>query len=88
MVEKLFKVMMEEKHDFYHYIDMMEDCSDPSARTIFYSIAEQEASHYKKIYDMIFKDDAIKVWTPMEKAVHSHFKKVYDEMVEILHSSK
>ena len=88
MIDKLFKVMMSEKHDFYHYIDMMEDCGDPAAQAIFYSVAEQEAMHYKKFYDMIFKEAEKGTWTPMEHAVHKHFKKVYDEMVEILHAHK
>ena len=49
MMEKLFKQMMEEKHDFYHYMGLYEMCSDPSVKAKLLAIASQEVQHYKEI---------------------------------------
>ena len=53
MMEKLFKQMMEEKHDFYHYMGLYEMCSDPAIKAKLHAIASQEVQHYKEIYDII-----------------------------------
>ena len=48
MMEKLFKQMMEEKHDFYHYMGLYQMCSDPAIKTKLHAIASQEVQHYKE----------------------------------------
>jgi rubrerythrin len=60
MMEKLFKQMMEEKHDFYHYMGLYSECSDPGVRAKLHLIATQEAQHYKDLYDIVFKEDLSK----------------------------
>ena len=52
-MEKLFKQMMEEKHDFYHYMGLYEMCSDPAIKAKLHAIASQEVQHYKEIYDIV-----------------------------------
>ena len=74
MIEKLFKQMMEEKHDFYHYMGLYETCSDPTIRSKLHAIATQEVQHYKELYDIVFKEETGKVWTPMEMVVHHQAK--------------
>ena len=66
-MEKLFKQMMEEKEDFYHYMKLYEHCSDAAIKTKLHSIAGQEAQHFKELRDVIFKEDADHPWTSMEK---------------------
>ena len=45
-------------------------CSDPAIKTKLHAIASQEVQHYKELYDIVFKDDPAKVWTPMEHIIH------------------
>lgn len=47
---------MEEKHDFYHYLDLHEECTDPTTKATLYTLAEQEMHHYKLIHDIVFKE--------------------------------
>lgn len=82
MLERLFKQMMEEKHDFYHYMGLYETCSDPTIRSKLHAIANQEIQHYKELYDIVFKEEAGKVWTPMEMVVHHQAKEWYEDMLE------
>ena len=84
MMEKLFKQMMEEKHDFYQYMGLYEMCSDPAIKTKLQAIASQEAQHYKELYDIIFKEDPTRAWTPMEKVVRHEAKEWYEDMLEEL----
>jgi rubrerythrin len=84
MMDKLFKQMMEEKHDFYHYMELYEACSDPSIKAKLHAIASQEAQHYKELYDIVFKEDPTKPWTMLEKVVHHEAKEWYEEMLEEL----
>ena len=56
MMEHLFKSLMEEKHDFYHYLDLHEECTDPTTKATLYTLAEQEMHHYKLIHDIVFKE--------------------------------
>ena len=83
-MEKLFKQMMEEKHDFYHYMGLYEMCSDASIKTKLHAIASQEAQHYKELYDIIFKEDPTRAWTPIEKIVCHEAKEWYEDMLEEL----
>lgn len=84
MMEKLFKQMMEEKHDFYHYEELYEMCGDASVKTKLQAIATQELQHYKELYDIVFKEDPTKSWTPMERVIHHQAKEWYEEMLEEL----
>ena len=84
MMEKLFKQMMEEKHDFYHYMGLYEMCSDPSIKAKLLAIASQEVQHYKEIYAIVFKDDPDHTCTPMEKIIHHQAKEWYEDMLEEL----
>ena len=84
MMEKLFKQMMEEKHDFYHYMGLYEMCSDPSIKAKLLAIASQEVQHYKEICDIVFKEDPAHTWTPMEKIIHHQAKEWYEDMLEEL----
>lgn len=84
MMEKLFKQMMKEKHDFYHYEELYEMCSDASIKTKLQAIATQELQHYKELYDIVFKEDPTKSCTPMERVVHHQAKEWYEEMLEEL----
>ena len=61
-MEKLFKQMMEEKHDFYKYMDLEEECNDAAIKTKLHTIAGQEAQHFKELYDIIFKEDPAHTW--------------------------
>ena len=74
MMEKLFKQMMEEKHDFYHYMGLYEMCSDSAIKAKLQTIASQEVQHYKDLYDIVFKEDPTKGWTMLEKVVHHQAK--------------
>ena len=57
MVEKLFKHMLEEKHDFYEYLMMYEHAGyDATTKATLKTLAEQESHHFKMLYDIIFKD--------------------------------
>lgn len=49
--------MMEEKHDFYKYMDLEEECHDAAIKTKLHTIAGQEAQHFKELYDIVFKED-------------------------------
>ena len=82
-MEKLFKQMMEEKHDFYHYMGLYEMCSDATIKTKLHAIATQEVQHYKELYDIVFKDPT-RAWTPMEKIIHHQAKEWYEDMLEEL----
>lgn len=84
MMDKLFKQMMEEKHDFYHYMDLYDECSEPAIKAKLQSIASQEAQHYKELYDIVFKEDPTKPWSILEKVVHHEAKEWYEEMLEEL----
>ena len=84
MMEKLFKQMMEEKHDFYHYMGLYEMCSDAAIKAKLQAIASQEVQHYKELYDIVFKEDPTKPWTMLEKVVHHEAKEWYEEMLEEL----
>ena len=89
MIEKLFKQMMEEKHDFYHYMDLFDDCTDAAVKAKLHAIASQEVQHYKELYDIVFKEDPGQTWTHMEKVIHHQAKEWYEEMLEELkHVSK
>lgn len=87
-MEHLFKQLMEEKHDFYHYLDLYEDCTDATVKATLYTIAEQESHHYKMIHDLIFKETPGKVWTPMESVIKHQAGLWYQEMVEELKEHK
>lgn len=87
-MDELFKTMLEEKHDFYHYLDLYDKGADASAKATFRTIAEQEANHYKMLHDIIFKPDALIVWTPMEKVVKDETCAWYSEMIEELKKRK
>ena len=84
MMDKIFKQMMEEKHDFYHYMELFEECSDVAVKAKLQSIAAQEVQHYKELYDIVFKEDPTKSWTTLEKVVHHEAKEWYEEMLEEL----
>ena len=84
MMEKLFKQMMEEKHDFYHYMGLYEKCSEPAVKAKLHAIASQEVQHYKELYDIVFKEDPTKPWTVMEMAMWHQAKEWYEEMLEEL----
>jgi hypothetical protein len=87
-MEKLFKQMMEEKHDFYKYMDLEEECHDTAIRTKLHAIAGQEAQHFKDLYDIVFKEDPTHPWTHMEKWFAHEAKEWFDEMMEAWKSSK
>lgn len=74
MLKKLFKQMLEEKHDFYTYMGLHETCSDPTIKAKLHAIATQEAQHYKELYDIVFKEEAGKTWSPMEEMVKHEAK--------------
>jgi rubrerythrin len=84
MMEKLFKQMMEEKHDFYHYMGLYEMCTDPTVRAKLHAIAAQEVQHYKELYEIVFKADPSKMWTPLEKSMCHQAKEWYDDMLDEL----
>lgn len=84
MMEKLFKQMMEEKHDFYHYMGLYEMCSDASIKAKLHSIATQEVQHYKELYDIVFKEDPAHTWTAIEKIVCHEAHEWYEEMLDEL----
>ncbi len=89
MVEKLFKHMLEEKHDFYGYLMMYEHAGhDAAVKATLKTLAEQESHHFKMLYDIIFKDEPGKVWTPMEAMVKHEASEWYEEMVEELKKLK
>lgn len=88
MMSKLLGAMFEEKHDFYEYLDMYEECSDTTIKTKIYSIMEQESHHYKDLMDIIFKEDPNQSWTHMEKAIHKYAVQWYDDMVDVLKTNK
>lgn len=88
MIKHLFKKMMDEKHDFYTYMDMYETCTDPMAKPIIHTLAEQEAHHYKMIYDIVFKEDPNSHWTPMEYAMKDKATEWYEEMEKELKQKK
>ena len=46
--------MFEEYDDFMDYMDLYEDCTDPTYKAEIKKIAEDEMHHYKHIYDIIF----------------------------------
>ena len=81
MLKKLFKQMMEEKHDFYTYMGLYETCNDAAVRTKLHAIAMQEAQHYKELYDIVFKEDPGKTWTPVEEMLKHEAKECYEEMM-------
>ena len=87
-MEKLFKQMMEEKHDFYKYMDLEEECHDAAIRTKLHAIAGQEAQHFKDLYDIVFKEDPTHPWTHMEKWFAHEAKEWFDEMMEAWKTSK
>lgn len=87
-MEKLFKQMMEEKHDFYHYMDLEEHCTDPTIKAKLHTIAGQEAQHYKDLYDIVFKEVPGHTWTEMERWVCHEAKEWYEEMIEYWKSVK
>lgn len=84
MIEKLLHKLFEEKHDFYDYMDLYRESTDSTMKTTIKGIAEQEMHHYKEIYDLVFKDNGSRTWTPTEKAMCWQAKEWYKEMDEVL----
>lgn len=82
-LDKLF----EEKDGFCEYIEMLEDpqfAHDPATRAALHEITKEESQHYKRIYDIIFKDGSNKTWTPMEASLQHYAEQVYKWMMEKL----
>ena len=58
MMKHLIKHMFEEYDDFMDYMDLYEDCTDPTYKAEIKKIAEDEMHHYKHIYDIVFPKTA------------------------------
>ena len=84
MINELFKRMMKEKHDFYHYVDLYHDVEDTPVKNTLKNIAEQEMHHYKALYDIVFKEDPNYHWTELEKTMCHQAKEWYKDMEEEL----
>ena len=81
-LDKLF----EEKDGFCEYIEILEDgeIADPAVRMSVYEMAKEESQHFKRIYDILFKDASSKTMTPMEHSIHHHMEHMYKWMTEKL----
>ena len=88
MMTKMLEAMFEEKHDFYEYLEMYEECSDATIKAKLYTIMEQESHHYKELMDIIFKEDPSRSLSHMEKAMHKQASKWYEGMVSKLKTIK
>lgn len=78
--------MFSEYDDFMEYIDMYEDCKDPSHKVELKKIAEDEMHHYKHIYDLVFPKTSVEgmteTWTPIEKGIYDYASHLYHKMSE------
>lgn len=68
MIAHLLRHLMEEKHDFYDYLSMYHEATDPAIKSKLKDITLQEMRHYKDVHDILFKDDGAHKWSPMEHA--------------------
>lgn len=87
MTKKLIKHMFSEYEDFMEYIEMYDDCKDPTFKAEIKKIAEEEMNHYKRIYDMLFSKTAMPEnakWTDIEKGVYEYATHLYDDMADQL----
>ena len=57
MIEEMLEYLYDEEEDFYKYLKMSEEVSDPTVKTNLRDIAEQEMHHFHILYDMLFGKD-------------------------------
>lgn len=90
MTKKLIKHMFSEYGDFMEYIEMYEDCTDPTFKAEMKKMAEEEMQHYSHIYNMIFPKSETEhaKWTDIEKGFYEHAKHLYHDMEKRLSKLK
>lgn len=83
-MKKIIKHMFEEKEDFYEYLHMYKECSDPAAKAELRKIAEEELHHYKHLYDIAFGKADAEHMSMIEHGVHEYATHVYHDMLKQL----
>ena len=68
MLAHLIEHLIGEKHDFYEYIELYHEATDPTAKMKFKEIASQEMKHYKDVMDLVFRPIPTHEWSPLEVA--------------------
>lgn len=84
MTHKLVNKLFEEYNDFKAYKHMYEKCSDANTRVTLKKIMEDEAHHYKYLYDLVFINADVSKMTEIEKAVHEYATHLHHEMTECI----
>lgn len=84
MMKHIVKHMFAEKEDFYEYMDMYANCTDPIAKSELKKIAEEELHHYKHLYDIAFGKADVEHMTKIEKGVYDYATDTYRLMVKMI----
>jgi hypothetical protein len=88
MMKKIIKHMLEEKEDFYEYMHMYSECTDPVAKGELRKIAEEEMHHYKHLYDIAFGKADEHNMTMIEKGIYDYATDNYKLMLKMLESPR
>ena len=88
MMKKIIKHMFEEKEDFYEYLHMYKECTDPAVKSELRKIAEEEMHHYKHLHDIAFGKADVEHMSMIERGVYEYATATYLDMLKQLEQTK